>query len=237
MNYQAKRKKTLLLMIVIFILTIILSVLFGILKIKTDIKLMIIAIVLIIAMVFLVKLKASFDYYSYIYSLDTLINNSNKPIKITKALYTKSWFKLIEDNNYKLYSKNNLFSLYYRFVNIGKSKKTKSAVFLVVMHQDIDFHNDEITKSINSFENEFLRKERFYNYIILQFKHTVKLDQNNIKNANKVFFSKEGKYNYVVIINSLFSTSENLVYFLHSKNNYYPNIFYEFGVNEIKNLI
>lgn len=236
MNYEKKKKIYFTLIMLIFLLTIGLVTFVLIYFNSVETKLLLSAIILLLSFLILSTVKGRFDIANTLISYHKLDTNREGPLMISKSILTNYWIDYIKRNGYSLYKNFAAFDIYYRFETINyKSKRNKTMIIVVMIKNQTSFDSKTLAKSINDMGEDFYKKERFNNHIVLQFKNTKEYTKELVFEADQVLFKKQNNRNYIVIINVLQNTTDNTIYFLHN-NNYSPNRFYTYGINEIKKL-
>lgn len=238
MTYKKKRK--------IFFYSILASGLIAILlitatflinAISPSVKTALFVIILIILVVVLLTLKSKFEYYNFVTKYHLLIENGNDPKESNIKIGSPAWFKKLEENNFVIYRDFTKFKMYYRFDQVtSKNKRSKAAVLIVEIVEDITFENQEIVHAVNQFEDDFMKKEKFRNHIVLQFKNTSDFNQENIETTQNISFIKPVKNHYVIIINCLYSVSEKQAFFVNS-DTHSPNHYYTYAADIVNKLV
>lgn len=238
MNYKKKRKIYFYSILLSVILTILLVTIVALIKaIEPGIKTTLLIILLLAMAGVIQKLKSKFDYYDFITKYYLLIENGNDPKKTNISIGSPEWMKNLGDNKFTIYRNYSSFKLYYRFERVTESnKRSKSAIIIIEIIDNILFEDQSIANAINQFEDDHLKKEKFRNHIILQFKNTDSFNEKNIEATQNVSFLQPVKNHYVIIINCLYSLSEKQAFFVHS-NTHNPNRYYEHAVDIVNKLI
>lgn len=238
MNYSNKRKLYFYFIILTFFVIVgLVTVIWLLNSIEEQTKLALTTLVLFISLLTLLFLKRKFDFYDFITKYERLVSTTNDPVKSNLVVNSNAWLSNLSKNDFVIFRSYNEFSLYYKFSSvISKSKKSKTAIIVVVINEDIKFTDVRIEKAINDFEDKFYKPEKFKNHIILHFKNTPNFNDSNIQETQNIDFTKRIKNHYVIVLNVLYSLEESKVYFINS-NNFNPNHYYSFAVNEVKKLI
>lgn len=236
---NAKKKRTIYFIgIIVSVVTLISAtiIIFLIGSMKLDLKLTIITIILIVFFFLILYLKNNFDYNDYIYKYAELLKNSVNPVQSTIKINSHDWKKKIISNKFQIFRNYDDFNLYYRIEKLNKTARSKTAIIVISIKNDLKFISPLIDKAINEFEAEFIKKERFKQHIILQFKNVESFNQENIDETEAISFIKPNSNSIIVVINSIYSLKENKNYFIHS-NTHNPNFYYKSAVDEIYKLI
>lgn len=236
MNYDKMKKTYFNLILISFLLTIVLIIMAFIFLSSLELQLLISSIILLFSFILLSVLRGRFEVAATLVSYRKLDTNRNPPIKIASTILTKDWFNTIKKKDYLLYKNFNDFDIYYKFAVLNnKSKRNKTMIVIVSIKNETKFNAKSLSKIINELGENFYKKERFNNHIVLQFKNVGEYTKDNIHEADQVLFKKQNNRNYIIIINVLQNINEKSIYFLHN-DNYSPNRFYSYGINEILSL-
>jgi len=216
---------------------LVLSIIFVSIFVKDDNIMTIINISLIF-----ILLVTSLIYRKYIFAY-------NNMAKIAKLIIAQdepvNYVKNIIDNEYKLtndsfvlYSKTDVFSIYYRnakLENYQFKKIYQIEIVVLIRKEDYDFYSKAIEAEINKLEASIPKKERPTKYIIIEFKGITKMDDNIKKEISEIVSYKVGKQYYCQINVGLHKINKK-AYFLYS-NSYYPSVYYKKGIELIQKLI
>lgn len=237
MNYDKKQKLYLTLMLISFLITILLTVSTFIFFPDLELQLLVSTIILITSFLFISNFKGKFDIAKTLVNYKKLDSNREEPIKLNKKILTENWISNVKNTGYKLYKNYADFSIFYKFEYVtNKSKRNKTMIVIVTIKGATKFDANSISESINEIGEEFYKKERFNNHIVLQFKNVKEYTNENVFEADQVLFKKQYNKNYIVIINILQNVNDSSAYYLHNKD-YSPNRFYSYGIEEINKLI
>jgi|SRR5690625_842242 len=233
-----KKNMTILLIsiIVISIITLTMSIFVFLLLNKNDFISTILAILSIIFVIILLKLNEKFEYLRHNYNLEGLINQSETPFKINKNFTIESLSNhLIKNHNYIHHLNSNNFIILYKFENTNK-KRRQSLKAILIYKQNIKFNSYSSNNAFEKLENELSKNNKYFKRSFIQFKIQEKsIDENNIEEANEIFFINHRKNN-ISLNNVIYSKKDKEIYFLHSKTFKPLNILNE-TINEIKMII
>jgi|SRR5690554_2906161 len=178
-----------------------------------------------ILVILLLNIRNKFEYTKHEYHLVGLIENKEKPFKLSKPILNKDFYDYITKKlNYSHHHSDSTYTMYYK-VDKGLSKKKNQTLFgIIVIHKNISFTDNITNNAFESLEKYLHKKIKYRQRIFYQFKDIKKsIDKNMQTDADHIFFINDRRNN-LMLLNLVYNSLNNDIYYLHSKS-FRPNNF------------
>lgn len=200
-------------------------------------KLMVILIILLALLFYIWPIRPKMFYHHQMIAYLKMKNTQIDERKTNIHLISESFIRSLEKHQFKITQDYGEFILYYRLTkdkNEFKYNRGTLEIAIIIKNEQTKFNDQMIEKAINNLE-DFLKKNknRYKDYIILQFRKNDQLTDELIHEADQVVFDKQQK-RFITRINVI-EHKESKLYYLASKN-YHPSMHYQYAVDLIKKL-
>lgn len=205
----------------------------------TDISLFssILIFVVVILTFILVKLNNELAYLKHEFVLRNLLLNKEKPIHSKMVITSDQYVTMLTETlDYKQYTTNSDFTLYYKVVKGATKRRKHSTLYAILVYKkDKSFIEDASNQMFESLEKYLNKKEKYNQRIFVQLKQiATNYTDEDIEDTDKIFFISHRRNN-IVLINLLFNRKTNQVYYLKSDNIKLP-LYFKIAYDEINKL-
>lgn len=195
-------------------------------------------ILVILNIVFLFYAKSKISFYDMKYKYFLLLSKSVAPYKV-KEIFSNQFIDKLKKLDYQTFVNNDNFHVLYKITptnNSGVLFKT-SILNIVTLFKKVNlsYYDDNLENEYQKLYQTYQKKEKVNKQVIIQIKKYESFNE-EIKNEIDAIISYKEKDNYLININCGYFSDKNTIYFLHS-NDFYPNKYYKYGVENLKQLI
>lgn len=165
-------------------------------------------------------------------------HNSSDPLQITRVNNTQSFYKYLENNDFKKFKNDSSHYLFYRVTKDTIKRvfsKYMMEVIVYINKDETEFYLDQVNQEINDLKDKFLAEKQVINKLfITQYKEIDDLDEKTKKDISEIVFLRT-KHDIVSTINVGIFNSE-LAVMLYS-DTYTPSLYYTYHIEQIKDMI
>lgn len=236
-NIKKEKTKLLVILFSAVLISIVISV-FSYLKTSVETYTLVIMLVLVglLVVIFLIKPKLMFVSLRHKYML--LLSFAEKPYKINETFNTK-WIENVLKMGFQYSTRTEDFDVLFRISKPVEKKifdfSNMLEIITIFKNNNHDFYSDNLHNAYKTLWVNHNNKKHINKQVIIQIKNYDKISSEIIEKLNEVTLFSEGK-NHLITINIGYFRSSQTVYYLHS-DKYYPNVYYKYGINQIKDLI
>jgi hypothetical protein len=237
-QFRNKRNQILIILLSVFLLAIVLLIVTFVLKFDSTLITTIMLPVVLGYLVLLLSLKGKLDYSVMNIKYHLMLEDENGTYKLSRKIFTEKWLEYLVNDSFTLFYDENNFSCYYKLnQKLENVILSGTALVIIIIAKDskFDFYSPIIDKVVDHiYDSLDVKKRKIKKQIVLQYKKYEEPSKDTKKEIDRIicFRSKE---NYLINITIGYFPKYDQIYFLCPKTKY-PNVFYHYGCNLIKNL-
>ncbi len=185
------------------------------------------------------RYKNTFDQIANLSYIIKIRGNEAKPLDIHKLVNLDHANIVFKKYDYLHFSQDNAYSIYYKVTkdHIKKIFRHYILTIIVVLHnKNADFYLDRVDKEINKLrDQQYKEKRKVDRLIITQIKEISDLSDATKETIKEIVFIRTNRIVISTINVGLYKTAQKAV-MLYS-DTYSPSLYYNYHIDEIKNVI
>lgn len=183
--------------------------------------------------------KSKIMYYTQMETYFKLLSVS-EPKYIIKEKFQTKWINELKQIGFIDYFQGDNYDTFYRLskINDRKVSHTNQVLEIITLfkNENIKLYSDQLDTLYKKIYIESKTKKNISKQVILQFKKYDKSSKKVIDELDQIIAFKDKKSFLITINCGYFPKENNSFYYLHS-NKFYPNEYYKYGSDLIKQIV